>query len=274
MKLFTPLLIPVLVTLLGASAPAFAQSGEGQTTLDDDPSAYVGAIGIYRSDYLGSGEESYGALPYVSVDNYKGFDLFATSLSYRVLETGTGQGLGKWSLRAGPSLTYQSGRDSDDSDTLTGLEDIGASVLAGGYLRGSFGPVGFRLSAGQDIIGGHDGLSADASIGTLLPLGRLKIQPSATVSYGSSKFNQTFFGITETQSDASGLAVNNVGSGINSYSANIVSWYELGDNYAVNLVGSYRWFTEKAEDSPIILADDGADTGIFVAFGVTRKFNL
>lgn len=270
MKIFAPLLI----VLLGTSSSTFAQSSEGPTSIDDSSAINVGAIGTYRSEYLGSGDEDFGALPYISVDNYKGFDLFATSLSYRAVEIGTGQGLDKWSLRAGPSLTYQGGRDSDDSDTLTGLEDINASVLAGGYARATIGPVGLRFSAGQDIIGGHDGLSADASIGTFLPLGRLKILPTASVSYGSSKFNQAFFGITDAQAEASGLATNDVSSGINSYSANLVSWYDIGDNYALNFVGAYSWFTEEASGSPIILADDGADTGIFVAFGVTRKFNL
>ena len=267
------ILSPLLAGLISLSSTAFAQS-EGPAENDDSATAYVGAIGLLSSEYLGSADEELRPLPYLSVDNFKGIDLVATSLSYRAMEIGTGQGLDKWSLRAGPSLTYQGGRDSEDSDTLDGLDDIGGSVLAGGYLRGSFGPVGLRLTAGQDIAGGHDGLVADASIGTFLPLGRLKVLPSASLNWGSSKHNQSFFGITDAQSQASNLAVNDVNSGVYGYSLNLVSWYELTDNYVVTLIGSHRWFDEQAKNSPIILAEDGSDTGLFVAFGIARKFNL
>jgi outer membrane scaffolding protein for murein synthesis (MipA/OmpV family) len=270
MKIYAPL----LAALCGLSSPVFAQTAEGPIQMEDEAIAYVGAIGLLSSKYLGSADEELRPLPYLSVDNLKGFDLFGTSLSYRAVEIGTGQGLDKWSLRAGPSLTFQGGRDSDDSETLTGLEDIGSSVLAGGYVRGTIGPVGLRFSAAQDIIGGHDGLTADASIGTFLPLGPLKILPSASVSWGSGGHNQSFFGITEAQSEASGLNVNNVDSGIYAYSVNVVSWLELDENYIISLIGTHRWFTEEANDSPIILAEDGADTGIFVALGIARKFTL
>jgi outer membrane protein len=256
------------------AAPALAQSGDVSNESDESGVAFLGALGLHSSEYLGSAEEETRVFPYVSVQDYKGFDLFATTLSYRAFETGTGQGLDNWSLRVGPSLTYEAGRDSEDSPTLTGLDDVDASVLAGGYVRGTFGPVGLRFSAGQDIAGGHDGISANASVGTFLPLGRLKIQPSASVSWGSANFNQSFFGITQAQSNASGLAVNDVDSGVYGYSVNLVSWYEVTDNYVVTLIGSHRWFSGDADDSPILLADDGADTGLFVGLGVARKFNL
>lgn len=264
----------VLLLTLGLTAKAFGQSGEVSNESAESDVAYIGALGASLPEYLGSADEELRVFPYLSVQDYKGLDLFGTSLSYRAIETGTGQGLGKWSLRAGPNLTYQSGRDSDDSPTLSGLEDIDASVLLGGYLRGTFGPVGIRLDAGQDIIGGHDGVAANASVGTFLPLGKLKIQPSATLSWGSANHNQSFFGITQTQSNASGLAVNDVDSGVFGYSVNLVSWYDVSDDWVVTLIGTHRWFTGDADDSPILLAEDGADTGLFVAFGVARKFNL
>lgn len=253
---------------------AFAQSDEDAPVGDNETSAFIGGIATYNSDYLGSDQESLGALPYVSVQNFKGLDLFATSLSYRAFETGTGAGLGKWSLRAGPNLTYQSGRDSDDSPTLTGLEDVDFSLLAGGYIRGTFGPIGVRLDAGQDIVGGHDGAVANASVGTFLPLGKLNIQPSVSLNWGSANHNQSFFGITQEQSNASGLAVNDLDSGVFGYSVNLISWYELSDDYVITAIGSHRWFTNDAKDSPILLADDGSDTGVFFALGIARKFSL
>jgi len=263
-----------LLASIALTTQVFAQSGDVSNESDESNVVFLGALALHSSEYLGAEDKETRVLPYLSVQDYKGFDLFATSLTYRALETGTGQGLGKWSVRAGPSLTYEAGRDSDDSPTLTGLEDVDASVLAGGFIRGTFGPVGLRLSAGQDIAGGHDGISANASIGTFLPLGRLKIQPSASVNWGSADFNQSFFGITQAQSNASGLAVNDVDSGVYGYSVNLVSWYEITDDYVVTAIASHRWFTGDANDSPILLAEDGSDTGLFIGLGLARRFDF
>lgn len=254
------------------AAPAFGQFSDGGS--GNGNVANVGAIAFYGSEYLGSADEELTILPFLDVDDYKGFDFFGTTLSYRALETGTGEGLGKWSLRVGPSLTYMPGRDSSDSDTLDGLDDVDGSLLAGGYIRTTLGPVGFRLDAGQDVINGSDGFSAIASVGTSLPLGKLSFRPSASAYYGDGNFNESFFGITPEQSAASGLAVNDVGSGIYSYSVNLVGYYPVTDKWRVNFVGSYRWFTEEADDSPIITAADGSDNGLFVGLGITRQINI
>lgn len=262
------------ISVLGLSSAASAQTTDANSDNDSDGVAYVGALGLLSSEYLGSADEDFQLLPYLGIDNYKGFDLFGPSLSYRAIETGTGQGLGKWSLLAGPNITYEGGRNSDDSPTLSGLDDIDGSFVAGGYVRGTIGPVGIRLSGGQDIAGGHDGISANASVGTLLPLGNLRIQPSASVSWGSAKHNQSFFGITDAQSNATGLDINNVNSGVYGYSANVVSWYEIFDDYVVTVIGSHRWFSGKSNDSPILLAEDGADKGLFLSLGIARRFNL
>ena len=157
------------------TSTANAQITDGGST--SGSTANVGAIALYSSEYLGSDNEELTALPFLDVDNYKGFDFFGTTLSYRAFETGTGEGLGNWSLRVGPSLSYLPGRNSSDSETLTGLEDVDGSILAGGYIRSTIGPVGFRLDAGQDIINGSDGFSAIASVGTSLPWANLVFAP-------------------------------------------------------------------------------------------------
>lgn len=259
---------------LSLGASGVAQSMEAPNDLNSGAVANVGVQALLISEYLGSNDEEVSVLPYLSVDDYKGIDIFGPAISYRAIETGTGQGLGKWSLRVGPSLTYQRGRDSDDSDTLTGLEDIDGSLLAGGYARATIGPVGLRLDAGQDILGGHDGLNVSASVGTVIPLGRLKIQPAATVNWATASHNQSFFGITPEQSAITGLDVADIDSGIYSYSLSAVTWFELNDKYSINLIGSHSWFTDEAKDSPIVQATDGADTGILVSIGLSRKFNL
>jgi len=80
-----------LLATLCLATPSFAQSGDVSNESDESSVAYLGALGLHSSEYFGSAEEETRVFPYVSVQDYKGFDLFATSLSYRAIETGTGQ---------------------------------------------------------------------------------------------------------------------------------------------------------------------------------------
>jgi len=258
--------------LLAISTPAFAQTpSQSQSTTDGI--GYFGVSGAITSEYLGSADEEFRALPYLSLNNVKGFDFFGTSLTYRLIETGTGEGLGKWSLRAGPSATFQGGRDSDESPNLNGFEDVDGSLPIGGYIRSTIGPVGLGINVGQDVLGGHGGLTADASIGTFYRAGNFAIQPSATLSWADGNHNDSFFSVTADQAATSGLAEFNAGSGIYAYSIGAVSWVEFDEKYAISVFANYRWFIGDAADSPILNADDGSRNGIFAAVSLSRKFD-
>jgi len=264
-------LTALLTTSLLAGVCA-AQDVNGQSSTDNI--AYAGAGAVLFSEYLGSADQDISPLPYLSVNNFKGFDVFGTTLSYRLIDTGTGEGLGKWSLQAGPRAAYQIGRDSDDSPNLIGFEDIGGSIPIGGYVRSTIGPLGFRLDAGQDVISGHGGFTADASVGTFYRLGNWAIQPSVSLSWADSNHNESFFGVTSAQAQGSPLGAFDIGSGIYSYSANVVTWIEFNEKYALTFIGTYRQFTGDAKDSPVLRADDGSTDGIYAAVSISRKFDL
>lgn len=268
-------LLLTLSVISSSASFAFAQSTSGAVPSANSAAGtgYIGGSVFIGSEYLGSADEDVRPLPYLSFENIKGFDLFGTALSYRVIEGGTGQGLGKWSVRAGPSVSYQQGRDSQDSLNLTGFEDIGGSVVAGGYVRSTIGPVGLMLDVGKDIADGHGGVTANASIGTFYRSGPFAVQPSLTVSWGNERFNDSFFSVTGAQATSSPLTAYDAGSGIYNYSASLVSWIEFREHYALSLIGSYSWYTGGAENSPILNAEDGSRNGIFAAVSLSRKFD-
>jgi len=257
-----------------ALTPSAVLAQDSASQSSDDNIAYAGAGAVLFSEYLGSDDLDVSPLPYLSVNNFKGFDVFGTSLSYRLIDTGTGEGFGKWSLQAGPKATYQIGRDSEDSPNLIGFEDIGGSIPIGGYIRSTLGPIGLRLDAGQDVIGGHSGFTADASVGTFYRLGNWAIQPSASISWADGNHNESFFTVTDAQAAGSPLSAFDVGSGIYSYSANVVTWIEFKEKYALTFIGTYRKFTGDAADSPILRADDGSRDGIYAAISLSRRFDL
>ena len=265
-------ILSLLALSLSVSSTVYAQNVDNTSSSSD--TAYFGVAGVSLPEYLGSDDDEFIVLPYLEVNDYKGFDFFGTSLSYRLWEAGTGEGIGYWSVRVGPSITYQRGRDSEDSPTLTGLEDVDDSLPIGGYIRSTIGPVGFRIDAGQDVIGGHDGFSVDASIGTAYDGGKFGFQPSATLSWGDNSFNESFFGITQEQSTASNLDAFDIGSGLYSYSFNVIGWYRIHENYLLGAFASYREFIDDAEDSPILQAEDGSTNGLTIGASLTRKFDL
>ncbi len=262
-------------TLIALAAPALAQSAPNGPMPDSSSSGtgYVGSSLFIGSEYLGSADEETLLLPYLSFEDVKGFDLLGTALSYRAAEIGTGQGLGKWSLRIGPSVTYQRGRDAADSPNLSGFEDIDGSFVAGGYLRSTIGPLGILLDAGKDIAGGHKGVLANASIGTFYRTGPFAVQPSFTVSWADNQFHDSFFSISEQQASSSPLGAYDAGSGIYKYSAGLVSWIEFKERYALSLIGTYDWYQNDAANSPILNAEDGSRNGIFAAISLSRKFD-
>lgn len=260
------------LSCLVIASPAFAQTPD-QVQDSGDGTGYIGLSAAIVSEYPGSADEEFRALPYLSLNNVKGFDFFGTTLSYRLIEIGTGEGLDKWSLRAGPSASFQGGRDSDESPNLNSFEDVDGSIPVGGYIRSTIGPVGLGLNVGQDVIGGHGGLTADASVGTFYRAGNFAIQPSASISWANNKHNDSFFSVTDQQAATSGLAPFDAGSGIYAYSLGVVSWVEIQEKYAISLFANYRWFTGDAADSPILNANDGSQNGIFAAISLSRKFD-
>lgn len=269
MRLFTSLLSIIMTPCICMAAADEAQEG---------PNIRIGAASLYTPKYVGSDDYALRVLPLINFDDLAGFELSGLSLAYPLIDIGTGQGPGRWSLRAGPRAAFEFGRDSDDSPTLTGFEDIGVSLLAGGFLRAAYGPLGVRIDAGQDVLGGHDGFNADISVGTYLPEGllaeNLSIQPAVTISWADAIYNQSIYGVTQQQAATSGLPQYGLGSGFHRASVSLLSWYQIDDRWHVNTILSYRKYRGDFADSPILQAPDGATSDVLALVGVSRRFGL
>lgn len=244
----------------------------------DEANIRVGGAALYSPEYVGSADYELRILPLISFDDIAGFELSGLSLAYPIIDIGTGQGPGNWSLKAGPRAAFDFGRDSDDSPTLTGFENISASLLAGGFLRATYGVLGLRVDAGQDVIKGHEGFNADISLGTYIPQGllvdKLAIQPALTISWADDNYNQSIYGVTAQQAAASGLSQFNLDGGFHRASASLLGWYELDDRWQLNGIVSYREYIGEYRDSPILRAPDGTTNDVFMLLGISRSFGL
>ncbi|GLQ20075.1 MipA/OmpV family protein [Algimonas porphyrae] len=245
---------------------------------DEETTIRLGGALAYLPEYAGSSESQLRILPYIGFDDLAGFELSGLALAYPLIDLGTGEGPGEWSLKAGPRAAFDFGRDSEDSPTLTGFEDIGASLLAGGFVRATYGPLGFRVDAGQDVIGGHDGFNADLSIGTFIPRGllgeRFALQPALTLSWADANHNQSIYGVTPLQAAASGLPAYDLDGGFHRASATLLGWYDLDERWQLNAIVSYREYLGDYRDSPILRAPDGATNDVLMILGISRSFTL
>lgn len=245
---------------------------------DEGTQIQLGGALAYLPEYAGSSESQLRVLPYIGFDDLAGFELSGLSLAYPLIDLGTGQGPGTWSLKAGPRAAFDFGRDSDDSPTLTGFDDISASLLTGGFVRATYGVLGFRVDAGQDVIGGHEGFNADLSVGTFIPRGllgeRFALQPALTLSWADANYNQAIYGVTPTQAVASGLPAYDLGGGFHRASATLLGWYDLDEKWQLNAIVSYREYLGEYRDSPILRAPDGATNDTLLILGISRSFTL
>lgn len=261
------------LTLSALTVPSLALANDSDKT-----TISLGGAALYAPEYVGSSDYNLRLLPLISFEDIAGFELSGLSLAYPLLDIGTGRGFGKWSLRVGPRASLDFGRDSADSPTLTGFEDIGTSVLAGGFVRATYGPFGINIDAGQDVLDGHGGFNADVSIGTFIPEGvlidKLSIGPALTLSWADKNYTQSIYGVTAQQAAASGLTQYDLGGGFHRVSASLISGYQVDDLWQVTAILSYREYIGDYRDSPILQAPDGTTSDVFMVFGISRSFGL
>ncbi len=249
--------------------PAQAQAED-----EKDSSVDVGGAVLIRPAYVGSDQTRTNLLPYLGFENIYGIDMFGLALSAEVIDIGTGMGPGKWSLRAGPRLGFDFGRDSDDSPTLAGLDDIGVSAIVGGYVRSTVSILGFDISGGQDVIGGHEGFVADFSVGTRYPGDGWYIQPIVTLSWADATYTQAIYGVGADAAMRSILPEFNTNNGFHQASATLLGGVELDEDWSLTALVSYREALGDFKDSPIIQAEDGSASGVFATLGISRRFSF
>ena len=166
----------------------------------------LGLAGGVSPEYEGSNSYDFGLGPNFSIvwrDTifYKGKTLGANLIRTK-------------QFKAGPILSWTSGRDEDDDNKLDGLGDVDSSTEAGAFILYRNKPLRFRLEARQDIGSGHEGALVEFSGGTTLPLKKPFIFVALGTTWASDDYMESFFGVNRKQSERSGLRTYNADAGI------------------------------------------------------------
>lgn len=261
----------VLLALCGA--PAFAQ----ERPASDGWGLTVGAGGLATPTYEGDDAYRLSVLPNIQITYADTF--FASvqdGVGYRVINTD--------GMRAGPIARIRFSRDEngdqpfavtgDDSTDLIGLGDVDTSFELGGFVDYQFGEVSFSLEA-RKAVTGHEGLVAD--VGARWSGRSMAFGPPAIWSIGprlrlvDDNFTGAYFGVTGSQSLASGLSVFEARGGLHSYGlgATAIIPFDRTNRWTAVAFAGYDRLAGDAADSPLVQrrgAVDQASIGIFVSY--------
>ena len=213
----------------------------------------VGGGIAYGPRYAGS--KDYKLSPFASIRALTPGGFYFDLLRGAGWQTSLGD---RFSLAIGAS--YDPGRSDDGdgnkagSDRLKGMGEVKGSALATTSVRFLITPATqLSLSAEQALSNRDRGLSWHVELGhsfTLSSTDSLGI--AGAVHLGDRKFNQTYFGVTDDQSQSSRFKTYKADAGINSYSL-MSNWtHKWTKNWSTDLSGGITQYAGDAADSPIV----------------------
>ncbi|MEO1034845.1 MAG: MipA/OmpV family protein [Pseudomonadota bacterium] len=224
----------------------------------------LGAGNEYEAEYDGSDDYGVELEPVFAVQRRNGNSVW-------FLE---GQELGwrsrvdaQWLVQAG--LRFEGGRESSESDALTGLADIDDEIVVMGEVRRGFGEnwnnwVAARIMAGDSDIGELGVLAAGHTFGANRD--GTGVDVFAFVTLASSSFINRDFGISAADSASSGLAQYRADGGYRSAGIQVVGRWEFGENWQLFGEVGYERYSSDIADSPIALDDFEAEVGLNLAY--------
>jgi outer membrane protein len=248
--------------LAAAAAHARAQ-GAAVVEVDSVPTQ-IGLGVASVPDYKGS-DDNKGALApffrYTFPDGYRYVSLVGPELSVNLLSSPR--------YRLGPVLNYVPARDSDvKDDVVKRMDKLDSTVEAG-----VFGELVFAEEANRRnrTIVGASYLTSSGRDRALLNARwwhqvapQWDVQLGAGLVYGSSDYNNRYFGVNSGNRGSSGLADFAAGSGVNEYYATIGAVYYLDRNWMA--VGGVKLaqISGDAKDSPLVKDRGDKSQGTFL----------
>lgn len=262
----------LIVLSTGARAQTQADSATEQSIVSEmlgthtDISVGVGAG--FDQRYMGSREFRLEVLP--TFDISRGV-FFADWLRGAGIQYQTKSG-----FYVSQTFNYDFGRaDSNSSfrpgaDNLKGMGDVKGTVTTTTTVSQQITPW-FSVNAQAEFgLDGHErGTQYQFGIESrVLQIGADTITADLDAKLGDATYNQTYFGVTPTQSINSGFGRYSPGGGIYAYSFT-VSWnHVLDKHWSTQVVLSGTRYTNKAAESPIVQRNAGisAFTSVSYAF--------
>ncbi len=265
----------VTALIFSSSLNSFAQEANIRRSAPPktDWSVTVGFAPVYSPVFQGASDYGFSIFPDLRV-RYKD-DFFASvpdGIGYNIINNDS------WKL--GPLTKIRFGREeetggspfliSGETNALRGLGNIDSAYEIGGFAEYTFEKIRSRLEVRQGF-GGHEGYVADYNINYFDKNGPLSYSFGPRISYGSGDFMNVYYGISQQQSNNSGLSRYEANSGIESYGLGGASTLPLTDNTAVTLFGGFDLLGDNVKKSPLII-ERGQDNQFTLGLAYGYRF--
>lgn len=162
--------------------------------------------------------------------------------------------------------------EREGKDELAGMADVDAALELGlgVHYTSDLWQVFADLRYG---VVGHKGVTGEVGANFIYraPSG-LVLNAGPRAEFGSSRFTNTYFGITAAESLTSGLAAYSASGGVYSVGFEMGAYQPLGDNWGITGTLRYDRLRGDAAQSPIVL--QGSRDQVSAEIGLTRHFNL
>jgi MipA family protein len=182
-------------------------------------------------------------------------------------------------FKIGPSFEVISRRKASDYTELNGLPDVGFALQAGAFAE--YWPVPWLRLRGdvRQGFGGEKGVTGDAFLDAVVPLGRFRFSGGPRVTVQSSKAVSPYFSITPAASigsTAAGLPqlpVYNATGGIYSYGSGGKVEYFINEHWSAYAYGEYERLTGSVAGSPLVTMR-GSPNQLTAGLGATYSFAM
>lgn len=259
------LIVAVLAPTLGRAQQALEDQALEQQGLTRAAAGWAVSLGAGLAEvpkYPGGSKERARLVPLVSLDY--GGRLFIGPLGIRVVA------IRCHGFRAGPVLGFERGRSESDDPRLAGLGDISSSATAGLFAGYARGPFEVSATARQAISHATNGLSGllQLNVRHVFAATHTLVAVGPDLEFGDSDFQRTWFGISPTQSTASGLSVYAPGAGVNRIGVHAGLTYRASTHILVRAFARISDLTGDAAQSPLV----ERRTQVVVGAGIAYHF--
>jgi outer membrane protein len=224
----------------------------------------VGAGVVNMPKFPGASSTKWEVVPSVSA-NYGRFFIGANPDAASLLSLGAYLYRdSNWRVGAAVTYDFIEPRSESDDPRLQGLGDVKRTAHAELFGVYTYQFISARASVLTDIAGNGRGTVATFDVmGRYQPIPQLTLGAGPGLTWGSSKYNETYFGVTPEQSARSGLPTFSAGSGLNQLRFSINGAYRIATRWNVGASVSFAWLRGDASDSPITEKTSQITYGLF-----------
>jgi outer membrane protein len=270
------------IALFALSLPSLSMATQltpEQTTNipSKDWTVFIGAGLFGAPAFLGAKEYNLSIIPNVRA-TYK--NLFFASVN------GIGANLinqGEQGFKAGPLIRYRFARHETngsnpfkiagpESTALQGLGDVNGVLELGGFAEYTWQTIRTHLDIRQGVTSPY-GLLGTFDVAYSNQWNQIRYSIGPHVTAANKQYNNTYFGINQTQSTLSGLSTYNASAGLVSYGIGSMVIVPITRYIASNIFLNYDRITGQPADSPLV-TERGAKNQWVGGVSVSYRLNF